>query len=422
MLEQGKPRSVPLDFSVQNALQDRASRGAIRLVCLRSANGDLLGSILSTLAAGQKEVRRSNMESFILQNKSDMPVDASRFFAHTNFPRLRHLDLTHCTVSSWDAFTSQTNLTKLVLHLASPSSIPTTPRLLSFIASNPSLQKLALTRHSVPRDRNQDHPSVSLPKLKELEVAGEWKDVSMFLNRLVYPDILDHLHIGLDSCTTDDISHTVGPFLQDHFRRRGRPQSDLGIYTSFARDITFHVCDIGSNHSPTLISERIAPFLSIDIAAVPNLPRNSPEELLPDIIAYIPREEVVRLQIYNLPTAATTRGNSGMVMGNIYTLLPNLRALHSKWIPLSAVFPGPDSDGEDLVFSQSLRYLFLEHALPGGDWTPFTNFLLSPFHSSAKRLDFLQIKGPSCLPPEVEHVIRSSAQEFRFIPPKGMSL
>lgn len=411
--ERGKNRDASLDAGVRNTLRDRASRDTIRLVHLRSKDGRLLNSILGTLATDRREVRDSRMESFILQNEGGTIVDASNFLARTQFQKLRHLDLTNCMISSWDDLTPQTEfLTTLVLHLSPSLSSPTTPQLLSFLASSPSLQELTLTGYSLPGDQNECYSQVSLPQLKRLKLAGENKDVSMFLDRLVHPDILDHLDISLDG--PRDISSTIGPYLRDYFRRRGRPQSCLGVYASFSRGLLFHLGD-GDNlrfHPPTLLSEPIVPFLVITVADQ-IFAQDSPEELFLGLIAHIPQEEIVYLRMYGSPMAIRSNPTT---MGRIYALLPNLKVLYFKLIHLYALFPEPRPNGTVWFPSQNLRYVFLERVLTGGDWTPLTTFLYFSFRtSSAKRLDFLQITGRTNMSREVEDDIRSSVQDLRHV-------
>jgi hypothetical protein len=229
VLDEGKLEGETLNTSLQNALRDRASRDTIQLVHLRAGDRELLNSILCALTSDGKEVRRSSVGSVILQNEDTDSVDASRFLAYNRFPRLRHLDLTNCTISSWDHLTPQTtSLKALVLHLSYPSVIPTTPQLITVLTSNPALRKLVLTRNSVPNDRNEDPSRVSLPHLKELKLAGKCKEVSTLLDRLDHPDIMDNLDIALTHPAVD-ISGTIGPYLRGYFRRRGGSQGCLGL-------------------------------------------------------------------------------------------------------------------------------------------------------------------------------------------------
>ena len=415
VLDEETPNKASVDVSVQTALRDRASRDSIRLVHLRSENRKLLSFILWTLVTDRKKVRDSSVESFVLHNKGNQPVDVSNFFANTHFPKLRHLDLTHCIISSWDCFALQTNLlTTLVLHLYSIPPVATTPQLLSLLASNPSLQKIVLVGCSLPEDRNEDHPQVSLPQLKELELAGGCEDVSRFLNRLVFPKILDHLDIDLDGCTVQGVLETIGPYLRDYFLRRGKSQGGLTISTSFEEGILLHVGDGDGFNSSSLMPEQIVPFLAINMGVIYSL--NPPQELFLSLLTHTPQEEIVHLQILG-QDPGSARGDS-TTMSNIYALLPNLRILYCKWVPLSVVFPMSCPSEEDPFPSQSLRCVFLEVAFTNVNWRPLIDFLCLSFRmSSARRLDLLHIISDARFRPEVEDYIRSSVQEFRLIRP-----
>ncbi|KAF9653314.1 hypothetical protein BDM02DRAFT_3182856 [Thelephora ganbajun] len=366
-----------LDATLRNALRDRASWDTIRRIHLRARDWKLINSILFPLVPNQ-EVRYNSVESFILQNKGDEPVDASRFFAYNL-------------------------LTTLVLHLSYFSPTPTTLQLLSMLTSIPALRKLVLAGRSVPDDGDGNPSRVSLPHLKELKLAGESQGVFTLLRRLDRPDYMDHLDITLANCAVEEIPETFGPYLRDYFRRRGRSQNDLELFISSKGRIALHVGDIGSLHPSTLVSKQVLPFVAITIDTYHMPPDYSPEKVVLDIIVHIPQEEIVYLQTYGNPTA----------MENIYTRSPNLRALQSERMPLSAVVPEPNPNGEDRFLS-SLQYVSFERLVGvDGDWTPLTNFLYCR-PSSGKRLHSLEMVGSCNIHPEVVEDIRGAVQEFTF--------
>ena len=391
-----------LDGTVCDSLRDRASRDSIRRVHLKARDWRLLSSILFQLTADYEEVRLNSVESFILRNEDNTPVDVSRFFAHNRSWELQHLELTNCTISSWDHLTSQTTaLTTLILHLSRLSSIPTTPQLFSILASNPALRKVVLTGRSVPDDGDED-PShrLSLPHLEELKLVGRSHDVSKLLLRLDHPEQMHHLDIALDRCVVDDISNDIGPYLRDYLRRRGWSQNGLGLYIFSEGRIVFRVGDVGGLCPSTPVSERMVPFVAITINSLQAPPDNSRERIILDIIANIPLEEIVYLRTYGKPIA----------MKNIYPRLPNLRALHVGRIPLSAVFP---EQGEYNRVPPSLQHIFLEQVVVGGgDWTPLTTFL-SRRASPGKWLDSLEILNSSDMYPEDVGDIENAVRDFR---------
>ena len=384
-----------LDGAVRDSLRNRASRDSIRRIHLRARDWRLLSNILFPLTAS-REVRYNSVESFILQNEGNTPVNVSRFFTYNRSRKLQHLELTNCTISSWDCLTSQTVLlTTLVLHLSDLSPIPTTTQLFSILASSPALRKVALTGCSVPNDCDEDPaPQLSLRHLEELKLAGRAHDISRLLLRLDHPEHMHHLDITLDYCAVEDISNDIGPYLRDYLRRRGWSQNKLGLYISSENRIILRVGDVGGLCPSTPVSERMVPFVAITIDSVQTPPDDSRERIILDLIAHTPQDEIVYLRTYGNPT----------VMGSIYTRLPNLRALYAGTIPLSAVFPKRSiRDNGILPF---LQHIFLERVVSdGGDWTPLTTFL-----SRRASLDSLEIFNSSYMRPgeaeDMEQVVR----------------
>ena len=360
MLSRSRFTGDILDSSLQDALRDRALRDTIRCIHLRAVDGELLISILIPLTPN--DVRHNSVESLILRNEDDTPINTSKFFAYNRSPKLQHLELTNCTISSWDHLISQTSaLTTLVLHLSNSSPPPTTPQLFSILASNPALRKVVLTGRSVPKDGGGNRSRrVSLRHLEELELAGKSQDVVGLLRRLKHPERV-HLGLTLYSCAAEDTPDTVGPYLRDYLRRRGTPKNELGLYVASGDGIVLHVGDAAGLLPSISVSQRMVPFVSITVITGRG---TLPEKIILGLIAHTPQEEIVYLRTHGNPTS----------LDNIYSQLPNLRTLHSARIPLSAVFQKPKANGDDRV--PRLQRILLERVVAdGGDWTPLTTFL-----------------------------------------------
>jgi len=360
----------------------------------------LLISIIFPLTTNR--IRYNSVESFILRNEGGTPVNASRFFAYNRSPKLRRLELTNCTISSWDHLTSQTSaLITLVLHLSNLSSPPTTPQLFSTLASNPALRKVVLTGRSIPNDGDGNpSPQVSLPHLEELELAGELQDVFGLLRRLDHPERI-YLDLTLYSCAAEDISDTVGPYLRNYLRRRGTAQHELGLYVASWDGIVLHVGDAAGLLPSISVSQPMVPFISITVTTGRATPDDLPGKIILGLIAHIPQEEIVYLRTHGNPTS----------LDNIYSQLPNLRTLHSAKIPLSAVFQKPKADGGDRV--PYLQHVFFDRVVAdGGDWTPLTTFL-SRRAFSGKWLDSLEIVHSPSMHSGVVKDIRDLVRDFR---------
>ena len=418
VLSWSERRKVSIDVGVRNALQHRASQDTIRLVHLRSTNPRLLRWILWMLTVDQNEIRYSSVESFILCNEGSWPVDVSNFFANTHFSKLQHLELTNWMIWSFDDLALQTNhLTTLALDLPDFPSTPTTSQLLLLLTSNPSLQNLVLTNFFPHKDHN-DHLKVLLLQLKEIKLDGEGKAVIAFLNKLVFPNILEHLDIILRKCAIKDILEVLGPYLQDHFRCHCKSQSGLAIYASLLFNLYFRVDDRGGSPPHTLTLEDPVPFLEITVYDV--IPHGEPYELLLSLVEHTPQDQIVHLEIDGTKSHYEPMiYKNPITMRNIYTLLPNLRVLCLRSMPLSYAFPKAGEEGKDIFLSQGLQHLFLEGMLTGDDyWTPLTTFLsVVACTSSIRQLDFLQIICGSHMSPEVEEDIKSLVQEFKLICP-----
>ena len=393
------------DATLRDALRDRAARDTIRRVHLWSGDAEFLSSIISPLAAACDGVRSNSVESFILSNDGDTPVDVSDFFAHYTFPKLQRLLLDDCKVASWDFLTSRTAvLTTLILNFSHPSPTPTTSQLLSILASNPTLRIVTLSSFAVPDDGGGESSfRVPLHHLKGLELAGTPRNVIKLLHRLDHPRNMDDLNITLSDCPIAGISQIIGPYLRDYLRRRGRSQGGLGLLVSLSgRRVTLNVGDADGIDLSTPAWKQMATFVGITMEL-----DQTPKELLYkgvlDLIAHVPQDEIVYFRTWSDPLA----------MDDLFTRLPNLKALHTVNTPLLAVFPESNLDGDEKIFP-SLRHVFLEQlVVSDGDWTPLMGFLARLRVSSGNQLDSLTVVDSPHMCPEVMRRIRGMVQEFK---------
>ena len=391
-----------LDIAVRDTLRDRAARDAIRRVHLWSRDAAFLGSIISPLAVAGQGVRSNGIESFILWNHDETPVDVSEFFAHYRFPKLQRLTLNRCSITSWDLLTSRTTvLTSLTLLFIHPSPPPTMSQLLSILASNPSLRKISLPAYEILDDGSGESPCpVSLRHLKELKLGGGMQHVIGLLRRLDHPTDVG-LNITLRDHTAADIPRIVGPYLRDYLRRPDRSRNGLAVSASrLGGQPALHVADVGETDLSTLVWGQTPLFVMIAME-FDQAPQGLSEKWFLDLIPHIPRDEVVYFHSLADPAA----------IEDAFAQFPNLRALHSNYVPLSDVFPESNLDGNKR-FPPSLQHVILE--LPDVDevdWSPLTAFLASRA-SSGNRLDSLTVVG-SHMSPRVEGHVRNMVREFR---------
>ena len=390
------------NMTLRDALRDRATRDAIRRVHLWSSSAAFLSSIISPLNATCEGLRSNSVESFILLNEDGPMVDVSEFLVHYLFPKLQRLELSRCSIASWDLLTSRTGvLTTLILHLFHPSPTPTTSQLLSILASNPTLRKVSLSRCAVPDDGGGGHRfQVPLHHLKELVLYGGLRHVVGLLHRLDHPTNMDKLQIDVCDCAVADVSQIIGPYLRSYLRRRGRSQNGLGLDVANTRFWTkFDVGDVGTVDLSTW--SHIPMFLEITIE-LDQTPRGLPEKEVLSLIAHTPRDEIVWFYSW---------GDS-VPVEHLSANLPNIRTLQFREmsLPLSAVFRNSNPDGNKRILPSLQRLLLKDPITDGGDWGPLTTFLVSRA-SSGNRLDSLTVAGSHmCL--EVEGHIRNVVQEF----------
>ena len=387
--------------ALRNALRDRAARDTIRRIHLTTEESELLNSIITPLTANCEGLRSSSVESLILRDESvgTTPVDISDFFAHYRFPKLQRLRLWNCAVSSWSLLTSRTSvLTTLDLSLDDPLPTPTRSQLLSILASNPTLQKVALTGRAVSGYHSGSSSlRVPLHHLKELKLSGGLRNIIGLLDQLDHAKNAN-LRLNLCECVVGDISQTLLPCLQNYLQHRDKPRNGLGLYVSRqgGNEIIFHMGDVGEIHPSAPESERMVSFMGIVVCVDQSPFGNLLEKAIFDLITGTPREEIVYLKTHRSP-----------VMEGIYSKLPNLKALYSDTIPLSAVLP----KGKGIL--PSLQHIFFERVVAdGGDWGPLVAFL-SRRASSGNRLASLTIVRSSFMRTEVVENIRRVVREFR---------
>ena len=393
----------PFDVALHGTLQDRAARDTIRRIHLSSEDTSLLSSIISSLTTVCEGVRSNSVESLILSSSDDEPVDISEFFARYRFPKLQYLRLDSCRITSWDLLTSRTTvLATLSLHFHNSSPTPTTSQLLSILTSNPTLRKLELSGHAIPNDGGGEPPlRVLLHHLKEVRLDGGLQHVLGLLHRLDHPEKMDRLDITLSECASTDIPKTIGPYLRDHFRRRGRSRDGVGLRVSqFENTVVLYVGDMcgASLPIPGIYDNW---FVSVAVE-LPQTPGDLLEKRLLDLITHTPRDDVVRFE-----STCWLRA-----VEDISARFPNLRQLHfhTGTISLPTILPKSTAGGEEGVLPSLQRIEFVSRP-DGGDWSPLTAFLTRRA-SFGHRLGLLVILGCHVCP-EVAELIRSAVQELR---------
>ena len=408
VLDSRETSDTPFDVTPFDVLKDRAARDTIRRLHLRAYHPEFLDFLICILAPSSGELRHSSVESILLCNEDEGSVDISDFFAYYSFPQLQRLKLYCCTISSWDLLTSWqiTTLTDLEIVFCWLEPTPSASQILPILASNPTLRKFSLFCYRLGiDDGGGTSPRVSLHHLKELRLDGEPREVFDLLDRLDVPRHMELLDITLDSCTVEDVSQTIGPYLRQYLRHHDRSQSGLGFsLSSCGYDITFQVGDVGGIDFSVPAPAWMNMFMDIFIEMDQIHPKNRLEEITLGLAAHVPREEVVYFQ--------AQEHSLGMV--HISAQLPNLRALHFKKTPLPFALPRATSNSDAELFP-SVRCILLDRVVvsDGDGWDPLTAFLLRR-ECAGRRLHSLVILGPYPTPPS--SFTRGLVREFRLNP------
>ena len=372
-----------------DALRNRAAQDTIRRVHLR-AQDRYLGAILDLLTANYWEPQPNGIESIILRNEGPDSLDVSSFFDHYRFPKLRRLELDYCSTPSWNHLTSRTSvLTTLKLNFGELSSTPTTPQLLSILASNPALQKVGLIGSAVPDDGGGSSVRVKLHQLKELRLEGDSGHVIRLLRQLDHPRNIDNLSLTLYAADITDIPQTIGPYLRNHLQCRDKPQNGLTLHVSsvdptgyYRRRIKFQAGDAGGINPPAPKRERMNTSVKIIVFPEAAPPKGVLETAALDLITCTPLEEVVYFRTDEIPIA----------LEDVHTRLSNLRVLSFNKVSFPAAFPGLRLIGDGKVFP-SLEHILLSHVtVYRKDWNPLKTFLACRM-SSGNRLNTLAIVG-----------------------------
>ena len=322
-------RPETLSVPLQNNLLGRTAQDTIRGIHLDSNNPDLLTAVVSLLTPSGEGTKERSIESIIFL--TDLPAgsrrgwfsDLSNFFARSRLPKLRRLHLDGVIETPvWNHLTSlTTRLTSLSLELSKPSP-PSTSQLLSILLSNPSLQTLSLHDAALPGDIDKSEIQVPLRRLEELVLWGKFSSVSWLLQRLGLTVVLNSTTLGFeDHPEEEDISRTIGPYIQNHMRRDTRFQEKLSI--AFWLN-SVHVL-----------------FISEGIPKINWIPRfhivinRTTEQFTPDLIAPASLKHVVHLNMKHSP---------GM-RGELFIAMPNLEVLTLRRVSLSDGFLQPDQAG-----------------------------------------------------------------------------
>ena len=409
MLDWQGHRTGTFDGTLRHALKGRSARDLVRKVHIRTPKEELLASIISLLTPKGEEIRHSSIESIVLPN---LRVDVANFLSRHHFPKLQNLH-----VSGRSDFV----LDHLKLHTAALINLSlgndsvlvgctsTIPQILSLLASNPRLQTITLDLRIANHDIRSDCMlQVPLRHLKRFSLRMNFRPALAILHRLGFPEGMDEVDLFFLGCTLNQITQTVGPYIQDHFQAYERSKAKLCVATEIhARCCTLEtrvvgVVDESHNRGPSKTTFSMM------------LPRgNSNEErdgLFIDILTLLPRGLIVHLDVGLFTgVAAVTEG--------LLVTMPNVEVLRVANAVISDRFLLPDPDGQNArkKLLPSLRWLYLDYPVEvdNDQWEHLVKYLT--YQTSGGQTTSLGVAGPTvCIHLELRKRISDLVEQFIY--------
>ena len=413
--------SIPFDSSLRDALSDHAARDGIRQIHLAGHDSDLFGAIISSLIPSGTSPQEKRIESIDLQTHT-IPEQLSHFFTRSRLPNLRYLHISGCLqtppnphtaehqaqVLFWDqlALLRTTRLATLSLHIErAPLPIPAS-QLIPVLTSNPNLRALRLMHSGLPNSIGWPSIRVSLRQLNTMTLGGEFDRVFALLTRLELPAVLDYVVLQISHFTAQDVLHTLGPYLRDHFQRDVRFQGELAVVVSYSRfsdgfGYSTHGC-IDLTSSPNGMSPS-AIFSTTLIHPLPSDPAS--DNLTFDLAAFIPSENVTSLEVVD----------SIRVPEDLLVAMRNIETLRLCNPMLSSRFLQPDPKGPhaNTKLLPSLRFLHLENVTASdATWEPLVTYLV---HQTSKgQIISLQVSSFLSISRGVMEEIRDLVDTFVY--------
>ena len=411
------------DASLFDALSHRAAQDEIRRVHFAGDESCLLDSILSSLIPDRENPRERRIESIVFQTKS-LLAELSSFFACSHLPNLQCLKIAGILEASsyphtfealqiplWDHLKTPqtTRLTALSLYIRrSPLPIATS-QLIPVLLSNPNLRELQLSYAALPDDSDKSSTRVPLRHLRLISLGGEHRRVFGMLNRLELSAALDYVDLSVTDFTEEDVLQTLGPYVQDHFRRNIKFQGRLEVtifYYEFSDGYDKNMC---GRLDLKPLPKRTPPSTIFSTTLLgPFPPDPTTKKLTLDLLAFTPREHVVSLELIGL---AEVPEDLLVTMPNIETLW-----LHSVKLSDGFLLPNPEGPHANMKLLPSLRSLRLEYLiLEGSNWEPLITYLLH--QTSEDQVISLRLSAFSAgfdVPPEVAKEIQGLVETFAY--------
>jgi hypothetical protein len=275
--------------------------------------------------------------------------------------------------------------------------------LFSILASNPNLRQLLLSNTALPDDADGSTVKVPLCDLEVLSLTGEFRRIFGLLRRLILPETLVSIHLDAYNSTVEDISQTLGPYIQGYFPRDARYQGTSEVSTFFFPGSISISALVIYDETPALVRNRL--FVEFAVGLAGPTPPDVQEELFIDLIKHIPREVVALSAEFHVK-----------LPDEVFLMMPNINTLRISGVEVSEGFLQPDPNGPhaNTKLIPSLECLTLEDVIVNDNaWGHLTAYLAH--QTSDNQIISLNIVGGSLnIRPEVVNEITGLVQEFTY--------
>jgi len=227
----------------------------------------------------------------------------------------------------------------------------------------------------------------------------------------MFPGVLYSMDlIGFDA-TVEDVLQTLGPYMRDYFRRDPRFQDTLEASASSSPGSAAIFFTVVYRETTELELGPLGTSFNVRLADRP--PPDVLEQLLVDLVNFIPRERVMCFRA-DLDTRLPEEPLS---------MMPNIKTLEVVGAELSQGFlqPNPDGPHANTKLLPSLSRLCLEDViLNGNDWSHLTTYLAH--QTSDGQAILLEMAGElPYIGPEVVDEIERLVEGFVHYQPEGDS-
>jgi len=205
-----------------------------------------------------------------------------------------------------------------------------------------------------------------LRHLERISLKGTFRRVFPILQRLEFPERMDHGEITLFGCTPQEVLEVIGPYIRDYLQRDPRFRDRLEIFLrsdAYGISVRASAAEVGPDRLP----QNGPPYARFSARLSQPIPRDVRKKLYIDVLALLPQESIVNFYM-DLPVAA-----------EVVVAMPNLQVLRlvNPVVSDGFLLPNPNGPNAHKKLFPSLQRLYLEDAEAVEDnWEPLVTYLV----------------------------------------------